>query len=100
MPFVDGDVVVKQLTGSTWELQQTVAYQGRTDLLKVPAGFVTDFASVPRVFVWLLPRYGDYTWAAILHDYLVTRTGSAAVMPTGCFGAPCASWASRWPAAG
>ncbi|CAN5598777.1 hypothetical protein BH24ACT15_BH24ACT15_24060 [soil metagenome] len=72
MPFVEGDVVVKQLTGSTWELRETVAYQGRTDLLKVPAGFVTDFASVPRALVWLLPRYGDYTRAAILHDHLVT----------------------------
>jgi Protein of unknown function (DUF1353) len=30
----------------------------------------TDFASVPRVFVWFLPRYGRYTKAAILHDYL------------------------------
>lgn len=71
MPFVEGDVVVKQLTGSHWELRETVIYQGRTDRLEVPAGFVTDFASVPRAFVWLLPRYGDYTRAAILHDHLV-----------------------------
>jgi hypothetical protein len=25
---------------------------------------------VPRVFVWFLPRYGRYTKAAILHDFL------------------------------
>jgi Protein of unknown function (DUF1353) len=36
----------------------------------VPPNFETDFASVPRVFVWFLPRYGRYTKAAILHDYL------------------------------
>ena len=30
----------------------------------------TDFASVPRAFVWFLPRYGRYTKAAILHDHL------------------------------
>src|SRR4029079_13137851 len=36
----------------------------------VPDGFRTDFASVPRVFVWLIPKYGRYTKAAILHDYL------------------------------
>ena len=30
----------------------------------------TDFASVPRVYVWFIPRYGRYTKAAILHDYL------------------------------
>jgi hypothetical protein len=27
----------------------------------------TDFASIPRVFVWFLPRYGRYTLAAIYH---------------------------------
>ena len=44
----------------------------------VPAGFRTDFASVPRVVTWLVPRFGAYTLAAILHDWLVTeglRTG-------------------------
>jgi Protein of unknown function (DUF1353) len=30
----------------------------------------TDFASVPRMFIWFLPRYGSYTKAAILHDHL------------------------------
>lgn len=36
----------------------------------VPVGFVTDFASVPQVFWSLLPKDGNYTFAAILHDYL------------------------------
>jgi hypothetical protein len=36
----------------------------------VPVHERTDFASVPRVFVWFIPRYGRYTKAAILHDYL------------------------------
>jgi hypothetical protein len=36
----------------------------------VPAGFVTDFASVPGLFTWLVPRYGRFTKAAILHDFL------------------------------
>jgi hypothetical protein len=37
----------------------------------VPVDERTDFASVPRLFVWFLPRYGRYTRAAILHDYLL-----------------------------
>lgn len=37
---------------------------------KIPKGFVTDFASVPRVFWALLPPWGKYGKAAILHDYL------------------------------
>lgn len=36
----------------------------------VPVGFVTDLASVPRAFWWLFPPHGDYTKAAVLHDYL------------------------------
>jgi hypothetical protein len=36
----------------------------------VPTGFVTDFASVPRAFWSILPPDGEYTYAAILHDYL------------------------------
>jgi hypothetical protein len=38
--------------------------------VQVPMGFVTDFASVPRLFWTALPPDGDYTYAAILHDYL------------------------------
>lgn len=36
----------------------------------VPKGFVTDLASVPRVFWSLLRPDGEYTYAAIIHDYL------------------------------
>lgn len=36
----------------------------------VPAGFVTDFASIPRGAWVLLPRYARYGPAAIVHDYL------------------------------
>src|SRR5262245_57983090 len=32
----------------------------------VPAGFVTDFASVPRIFWSVLPRDGKYTYPAII----------------------------------
>lgn len=37
---------------------------------RVPAGFVTDFASVPRVFWRVLPPWGKYSRAAVVHDYL------------------------------
>ncbi len=36
----------------------------------VPTGFVTDFASIPRVFWSLLPSDGEYAHAAVIHDYL------------------------------
>ncbi|ECI5749343.1 DUF1353 domain-containing protein, partial [Salmonella enterica subsp. enterica] len=41
-----------------------------SDIISVPAGFVTDLASVPRLFWTLLPPDGKYAKAAIIHDYL------------------------------
>lgn len=36
----------------------------------VPAGFQTDFASIPRIFWNILPPIGPYAQAAVVHDYL------------------------------
>lgn len=60
MPFT-GPVVVQEVDrgdGSRWQLVEPLTYQGRDDPFVVPAGFETDFASVPRAFTWLIPRYG------------------------------------------
>ncbi len=43
---------------------------GRLPAIVVPVGFVTDFASIPCCFWSLLRPDGDYTFAAIVHDYL------------------------------
>lgn len=58
----------------TEELTWSGAFHGSVRQLKVPASpehpFSTDLASVPRSLTWLFPRYGKYTKAAVLHDYL------------------------------
>ncbi|MGI9390601.1 MAG: DUF1353 domain-containing protein [Boseongicola sp.] len=36
----------------------------------VPKGFVTDLASIPRVFWSSLRPDGEYAYAAVIHDYL------------------------------
>lgn len=36
----------------------------------VPAGYVTDFASIPRVGRWLIPPFGRHAIAAVVHDWL------------------------------
>ena len=41
--------------------------------LVVTKGFVTDFASVPKAFHWLVPPRGRYSAAAVVHDFLYTR---------------------------
>ena len=36
----------------------------------VPATYVTDFASIPRVGRWLIPPFGRHAIAAVVHDWL------------------------------
>lgn len=36
----------------------------------IPAGFVTDGASVPRILWNIIPPFGQYNKAALLHDHL------------------------------
>jgi hypothetical protein len=71
MPFRhDSSVDVQQIDDREWRLLSELRYEGKTQSFIVPVGTATDFASVPRAFVWFLPRYGRYTKAAILHDHL------------------------------
>jgi hypothetical protein len=71
MPFrLDSTVDVQQVDDREWRLLSELRYEGNMQAFIVPVGTTTDFASVPRAFVWFLPRYGRYTKAAILHDHL------------------------------
>jgi hypothetical protein len=70
MGFDEAFIDVQQVGDNLWELQKPVVYHGNADTFTVDPPFRTDFASVPGPFVWLIPRYGKYTKAAILHDYL------------------------------
>lgn len=66
----DSTVDVRQVDDQDWEILRALPYHATTEDFEVPVHEWTDFASVPRVFVWFIPRYGRYTKAAILHDYL------------------------------
>lgn len=66
----DSTVDVRQVDDQDWETLRALPYHAKTEDFEVPVQEGTDFASVPRVFVWFIPRYGRYTKAAILHDYL------------------------------
>ncbi|TLD95129.1 DUF1353 domain-containing protein [Helicobacter trogontum] len=59
--------------GKHYEVLQTFTYyldSNKEALLKVEQGFITDFASVPRVFWSIYPPFGRYTKCAVLHDRL------------------------------
>ena len=67
-----------------WVVARKAVYVGSLgDRFEIPAGFLTDLASVPRIAWPLLPPFGAYVAAAILHDYLYRFAPSVA--------------AGRWP---
>lgn len=75
------------LDGTNWFLSQDLLYEvpQHGPMIEVPAGFHTDFASIPRPFWSVLPRWGQYGPAAVVHDYLYwdqrcTREEADAVM--------------------
>src|SRR5690348_6275440 len=67
-PGVRADV--EELDDQNWTVLRPFEYQAKADCYTVDPGQKTDFASVPRLFVWFIPKYGRYTKAAILHDHL------------------------------
>ena len=64
--FADPMYYLISVVGWDPEPAQANAYQP----VRVPIGFVTDFASIPRVFWSLLRPDGTYSYAAVIHDYL------------------------------
>lgn len=64
---------------SLWGLQRDLTYRAGAggDLITVPAGFVTDLASIPRWGWILLPPDGPWVKAAIVHDFLYATSGTA-----------------------
>ena len=67
--------------GSSWYLRHPFGYdvgeKGSGDTVEVPVGYMTDFASVPRLFWILFPRWGKYGNAAVIHDFLYWEQSSS-----------------------
>ena len=59
--------------GRTWVLlepfQYDVGAERSGDSVVVPALFMTDFASIPRPLWSILPQWGRYGNAAVVHDF-------------------------------
>ncbi len=77
--FISRLEVSPQPDGKHWYLLRSFKYdrhkKGSGDTITVPAGFVTDFASSPMQVWWLIPPWGVYGKAAIVHDYLYQNHG-------------------------
>jgi len=65
--------------GINWRVDESYDFESAIldDIITVPAGFVTDFASIPRAFWCVLWPTGKYAKAAVIHDYLYRTKGKA-----------------------
>ena len=65
---------VRQVNSREWILLEDLEYHVGSpdsgDVILVPKGFVTDFASSPKWTWWLVPPFGRYSPASVLHDFL------------------------------
>lgn len=65
---------LEYLNGRTWKVLEEFEYwvgeEVTSEVIVVPAGFITDFASIPRVFWRILPPTDTYGKAAVIHDRL------------------------------
>ncbi|EAS8529845.1 DUF1353 domain-containing protein [Salmonella enterica] len=65
--------ILEMLGHYNWRVYEPFEFylsDDNSDVISVPAGFITDLATVPRIFWILLPPDGKYAKAAIIHDYL------------------------------
>ena len=67
----------RYIDGKNWLLLSPFEYHIGTypakfesDIIRVPAEFIHDFASIPKLFHFILPPTGPYAKAAVIHDYL------------------------------
>ena len=58
--------------GNAWTLTEPMTWEIGSSgvLITVPENFVHDKASIPRALWSFLPKNGQYTRAAVIHDYL------------------------------
>ncbi len=72
--FTNVLIVSPLADGKSWVIMRDFGYdvgaEGSNDTVNVEPGFVTDFASVPRVLWWAFPKWGLYGNAAVIHDWL------------------------------
>lgn len=67
---------VEKISNYKWKLLAPLIYNGSKRII-VPAGFETDFASVPRCAWWFCPPVtGNHAEAAVLHDYLCVTSSN------------------------
>lgn len=81
-PHFDRDLSITQLRGRKWKLfrvnETTTFFPDEASWqigegIEIPAGFITDGPSVPRIFWSIFPVWGVGALAGVLHDWCCCR---------------------------
>lgn len=67
-PFI-GELVGRNLWKVYEEFEYHVGSYPSDEIIVVPKGFITNFASVPRIFWSLISPIDEHGKAAVIHDY-------------------------------
>lgn len=78
MPFLTTPPFRPGLTKEEWNkdmLESTLKYKSDRyhRVIKVPGGFITDYASIPRAFQVFIPKVARHRYAAVVHDWLYNK---------------------------
>lgn len=72
-------LILINIDGNLWKTEREFSYhigsEDSVDIIKVPAGFSTDLASVPWPASMLIPKSGKFNQSACLHDFLYSILG-------------------------
>lgn len=69
-----GPLITEQIEHARWKTTQPFTFvAGETFIVSVGAGFETDMASVPAIAQGIIPRWGYWAQAAVVHDLLYYR---------------------------
>lgn len=64
-------IKVEKIGKRMWKVQEDFTFHyGKT--VTVPKGFITDGASVPRIFWWFLDPATELFEAGVVHDYMLS----------------------------
>lgn len=90
---ITGEFAVKEVPGESRggracvrlleSLEYHVGYADSPEVITVPPGFVTDFASIPWGLWNLFPPLGPWARPAIIHDFLYATDGMGWWAPPG-----------------
>lgn len=64
-----------------FQLTESFRYHSSVGTIRIPKGFYTDGASVPRIFWNIFSPFGSYFSAALVHDFLYSKD-SDSIFPT------------------